>query len=310
MKKLLVYMDSEWVCREDDSTDYVVRTIREDHSKDLSVTVTGDADPSLAENYDAVMCRFDIPLKTEFLKAVAKYDDGSRLFINPPLAKLQYSDKRYLERFAGTDILPETLISNDPIELAGFMQDLRSNGYDLVSKPIDGNGGKGIYKLSRVKGSVEHSEIHIGSKGRSELESIANDLTAQGSNTIVLQRFLDGIQKYGDTRVNTIFYEPATALLRMPKEGSFKGNVSAGASEIKTYLGDRDIEIVDQIRPFLEEQKATWVGIDILGSNSGRYFGEVNFSSPGNLYEADMANENKSGVEFLIQGIKDWSPEI
>ena len=38
-------------------------------------------------------------------------------------------------------------------------------------------------------------------------------------------------------------------------------------------------------------------------------FGEVNFSSPGNLYEADSVNGNKKGVEFLIQRIKDWRPK-
>jgi glutathione synthase len=309
MKNLLAYMDSDLIGNIDDSTDYLVREILENHSQELSIQVSGDANPELAKDYDVVLCRFDIPLKTKFLEDVAKYDDGSRLFINPPLSKLEYSDKRYLERFIDSDIIPETLISDDSSQLAQFMQDIRGEGYDLVSKPLDGNGGRGIYKLSRVKGSVKDSEIHIGSEKKAGLEDIAMDLTSNGTNQIVLQRFLDGIEKYGDTRVNTVFYEPASAIVRLPKEGSFKGNISSGASSDKIELIERDYEIIDQVKPFLEETRGTWVGIDIIGSNSGRYFGEVNFSSPGNLYEADKVNGNKKGVEFLIQRIKDWRPK-
>ena len=98
-------MDRDLIGNVDDSTDYLVREILENHSQELSVQVSGDANPELAKDYDVVLCRFDIPLKTKFLEDVAKYDDGSRLFLNPPLSKLEYSDKGYLERFIGSDTL-------------------------------------------------------------------------------------------------------------------------------------------------------------------------------------------------------------
>ena len=59
-------MDSHLIGNVDDSTDYLVREILENHSQELSVQVSGDANPELAKDYDVVLCRFDIPLKTKF----------------------------------------------------------------------------------------------------------------------------------------------------------------------------------------------------------------------------------------------------
>lgn len=306
-KKILVYMDRKAMSDSTDSTAYVVRNLADD--REFDVKVSDVPDPGLAKDCRVVFCRFDIPVKYDFLTALSEYDDGSRLFINPPLTKRDFSDKRYLQGFADAGIIPETLISNDPVVLAEFIQGMSESGYNLVSKPIDGNGGKGIYRLSNSQVLKTAEDISIRNRSRFEMEDLANRLTDRGENPIVLQKFLDGVERYGDTRVNVLFYEPVSAILRMPKEGSFKGNLSAGAKEAPAKLVERDFEILERIAPFIRERRAIWTGVDILGSDAGRYLGEINFPSPGALYDADLINGNKKGIEFLVEGIRKWEPE-
>ncbi len=301
-------MDEHYIGRADDSSDYIVRNMLKDSRFDVAVST--EPDVNLAKDYEVVMCRFDIPLKEEFLESLAKYDDGSRLFINPPLSKLDYSDKRYLSLFQESDILPETYIGNDNRELALFIKSVRDSGRDLVSKPIDGNGGKGIYKLVREgEDSSEREILSIGRKSFGELEILANGLTGEDNRDIVLQEYVPGIERHGDTRVNVLFYNPVNALLRLPAEGGYKCNISSGGRVVATELVDRDYQILDEIMPFIKDRGAVWAGVDIFGSDSGRYLGEINFPSPGALYETDCVHGSTEGLDSILEGINDWSPD-
>jgi len=287
MKKVLVYMDKELIGVENDSTDYLVRNIGNDNYFDIKVS--SEENPELAKDYDVVLCRFDLPLKREFLKELSKYDDGDRLFINPPETKLNYSNKGYLKKFADNGILPDTHIGSNPYEIAEFMRDLKS---DVISKPIEANKGRGIEKID-------------GRRSLSELVEDSIRLTNNGSEEIVVQRFIDKIEEYGDKRVNVLFYEPINAVLRFPGDNSFLCNTSAGGSSVKTSITDKDREIIEKIEPFLRENRGVWAGVDIIGP----YLGEINFPSPGLLYRTDIFNENKEGTNYLIENIKKWSPK-
>lgn len=270
---------------EDDSTDYLLRRLRSKYPQEFNVQVSTKANPELAKDADIVLCRFEIPIKPDFLKALSKYDDGTRIFINPPETKLNYVDKSYLERFVGTDILPETIISTNPSDLAYFMSQTKPK---VVSKPLDENGGRGIKK------------IEINGQSISELEEIARGLTEEGKKKIILQKFIEGVEQYGDKRINVIFGEPVNAMLRLPKKGSFLCNLKAGGHMVKTTITPQDRQILEQTEDFIEEIGATWVGVDVIGP----YLGEINVSSPGNLYEADILDKNTKGVEAIINNLR------
>ncbi len=285
MKNVLVYMNEDHLKNVDDSTSYVVRTLRSKYSDEFNVQVSTEANPELAKDANIIFCRFEIPIKSDFLNALSKYDDGTRTFINPPETKLNYVDKSYLERFVGMDVMPETIISASPSDLAYFMQQTKPR---VISKPLDENGGKGI------------SKVEVNGQSISELEEIARGLTNEGQKKMILQRFIEGVEQCGDKRINVLFGEPVSAMLRLPKKGSYLCNLSAGGNMVKTTITKQDRKILEQTQEFIEEIGATWAGVDVIG----QYLGEINVSSPGNLYEADFLNGNSNGVEALVKHLR------
>ena len=69
---------------------------------------------------------------------------------------------------------------------------------------------------------------------------------------------------------------------------------------VKTTITPQDRQILEQTEDFIEEIGATWVGVDVIGP----YLGEINVSSPGNLYEADILDKNTKGVEAIINNLR------
>ena len=97
------------------------------------------------------------------------------------------------------------------------------------------------------------------------------------------QEFLPEI-KEGDKRILLINGKPVDyALARMPAEGSFKGNLAAGAKGIGQPLSERDRYLCAQIAPMLIEKGLIFVGLDVIGD----YITEINVTSPTCIRELD-----------------------
>jgi len=76
-----------------------------------------------------------------------------------------------------------------------------------------------------------------------------------------------------DKRILLINGKPIDyALARMPAEGSFKGNLAAGATGVGQPLSDRDRYLCEQIAPTLKAKGLMFVGLDVIGD----YITEIN----------------------------------
>lgn len=103
---------------------------------------------------------------------------------------------------------------------------------DVIFKPLDGMGGKGIFR--------------IGQDGMN-LGSVIEGLTDSGRHTIMAQRYLPEI-KDGDKRVLMINGEPADyCLARIPSMGETRGNLAAGGRGVAQPLSDSDRELANTI---------------------------------------------------------------
>jgi glutathione synthase len=69
----------------------------------------------------------------------------------------------------------------------------------------------------------------------------------------------------------------------MPAEGSFKGNLAAGATGVGQPLSDRDRYLCEQIAPTLKAKGLMFVGLDVIGD----YITEINVTSPTCIRELD-----------------------
>jgi glutathione synthase len=143
---------------------------------------------------------------------------------------------------------------------------IREHG-DVVAKPLDGMGGKSIFRIRQ---------------GDSNLNVILETLTAGGALTM-LQRYLPEIRD-GDKRILLVDGEPVPyALARIPQGDEFRGNLAAGGKGKGQPLSERDFWIAGQLGPWLRDHGMLFVGLDVIGD----YLTEVNVTSPTCLRELD-----------------------
>ncbi|MBR9704903.1 hypothetical protein GOV12_05805 [Candidatus Pacearchaeota archaeon] len=287
--KALVYMNEDDLDDSRTSGSYLIKTIRENFPERFDLKVTSKPDVDIASDYDVIISRFN-PVRLDFLKRLNIYDDGSRLFVNPPKTQMKYADKTHLRSVNG-GVIPVTYIGSDPFAIATFMKSLRIVGKDVLVKPVIGYGGQGVRRLGLNGESV------------TQLEMLANDLTDYGRNEFVVQEYLDGIERCGDKRIHVLFGESVTPILRFPKKG-YVCNLASGGTGVKSELDSEDRRILNGIMPFLRRNGIVWAGVDIMGSSSGRkYLGEVNLAAPGALIDTDEIYGNDYCVNTLIRKI-------
>jgi glutathione synthase len=158
------------------------------------------------------------------------------------------------------------LFSRDESALRAF----HAEHGDVIYKPVDGMGGMGIF--------------HVDPSGRN-LGAIIEQLSANGTRTIVAQKYLPAIRD-GDKRILMIDGEPVPyCLARIPKEGETRGNLAAGGRGEARPLTERDRWIAAQVGPELRARGLLFVGLDVIGD----YLTEINVTSPTCAREIDSA---------------------
>jgi glutathione synthase len=192
--------------------------------------------------------------------------------VNKPSSLRDANEKLFALNFP--DCIPETLVSSNIDKLSEFISKIKT----AVVKPLDGMGGTDIFKLT---------------KGDKNIEEVLLKITNQGSRFIMAQEFLPEI-KHGDKRILLINGKPIDyALARIPAEGSFKGNLAAGAKGVGQPLSARDRHLCSQIAPMLIEKELMFVGLDVIGD----YITEINVTSPTCIRELDSQfNLNISSI--------------
>jgi len=227
--------------------------------------------------FDVILMRKDPPFNMDYIYAtylLEQAENDGVLVVNKPQSLRDANEKLFALNFS--HCMPSTLISTQIDQIKSFIKAEKT----VVVKPLDGMGGNDIFKLS---------------EGDSNIDEVLNYLTHQGTRQILTQTFLADIAK-GDKRILLINGKPIDyALARMPAEGSFKGNLAAGATGVGQPLSDRDYYLCEQIGPTLKDKGLMFVGLDVIGD----YITEINVTSPTCIRELDAQfNLNIAGVLF------------
>ena len=216
-------------------------------------------------NIDVVFMRKDPPFDMDYIYAtylLEQAENSGTLVVNKPSSLRDANEKLFALNFP--ECIPETLVSSNIKKLSEFISKIKT----AVVKPLDGMGGTDIFKLT---------------KGDKNIEEVLLKITNQGSRFIMAQEFLPEI-KDGDKRILLINGKPVDyALARIPAEGSFKGNLAAGAKGVGQPLSARDRHLCSQIAPMLIEKELMFVGLDVIGD----YITEINVTSPTCIRELD-----------------------
>jgi glutathione synthase len=210
---------------------------------------------------DIVLMRQDPPFDMAYITAthLLEHVHPQTLVVNDPVHVRNAPEKLFVTHFEG--LLPPTLITSDPIEIAAF----RAEHKDIIVKPLFGNGGAGVFHIT---------------PGDENLNALLELFTQLYREPVIVQRYLPEVRE-GDKRIILIDGEPAGAVNRVPKAGEARSNLHVGGTATKAALTAREREICEAIGPTLRERGLVFVGIDVIGA----FLTEINVTSPTGLQE-------------------------
>ncbi len=213
----------------------------------------------------AILMRTDPPVDADYLHDTQLLDFARRqgaLVVNDPRGLRDFNEKLAALQFP--ECCPPTLVSRDAAALKAFVAEQG----DAVLKPLDGMGGRSIFRARH---------------GDANLNVILETLTANGRHLAMAQRYLPEIRD-GDKRVLLIDGEPVEyALARIPQGDEFRGNLAAGGRGEGRPLTPREREIAARVGPEMRRRGMLFVGLDIIGD----YMTELNVTSPTGVRELE-----------------------
>lgn len=214
-------------------------------------------------NFDAVLVRREPPLDQEYIATTWLLEraeaEGVRVFNRPALLR-QYGDKLGIAEFP--ELTPPTLVSRQLAQLQGFIEEQR----DVILKPLDGAGGRGVFRVHR------HD---------SNRNVILETLTRQGSQTIMAQRYLSEI-KQGDRRILVIAGKVVPyCLVRIAKAGEARASLETGAQVSAREITRHERGVAEELAGWLNQRGVFFAALDLIGD----YLCEINLTCPAGLVE-------------------------
>ncbi len=189
------------------------------------------------------------------------------IVLNDPDRLAKAMNKMYFQMFP-EEVSPKTLITRDFSEIKSFAKD---HGGDMVIKPLQGSGGKGVF-LVRPDDLPNLNQM---------IEAVIRD------GYVVAQEYLPDAAK-GDTRLFLMNGRPLlykgkyAAFRRVRTGGDVRSNLHAEGSIEKAEIGDEALRIAEIVRPKLVQDGMFLVGLDIVGNK----LMEINVFTPGGLASA------------------------
>ena len=225
----------------------------------------GETIQQSAESFDLVFMRKDPPFDMNYINTTYLLEQAEQqgvLVVNKPSSLRDCNEKFFTTAFP--DLLPPQIVASRIDDLIRFHNECE----DVVFKPLDGMGGKGIFRVKR-----DDPNLNV----------ILETLTQNEATAIVGQQFIPEIQD-GDKRILLIDGAPVShSLARIPKAGETRGNLAAGGVGVAQPLTDRDREIADAVGPELTRRGLIFTGIDVIGD----WLTEVNVTCPTCIRELD-----------------------
>jgi glutathione synthase len=211
--------------------------------------------------FDVVLMRQDPPFDMAYITAthLLEHIHPRTLVINDPAHVRNAPEKLFVTHFP--DLMPPTLISSHPEEIRAF----RAEHRDIIVKPLFGNGGAGVFHVTRDD---------------ENLNALLEMFTKLGREPVIVQRYLPEVRE-GDKRVILVDGVAAGAVSRVPAKGEARANLHVGGKATKTALTAREQAICAAIGPALKARGLVFVGIDVIGD----YLTEINVTSPTGIQE-------------------------
>ncbi len=213
---------------------------------------------NLAE-VDVVLLRQDPPFDLAYITTthILERIHPKTLVVNDPRSVRDAPEKLLVMDFP--ELMPATLISRDRAAIESF----RERHGEVVMKPLYGNGGAAVFKVSR-------RDPNFG--------SLFDLFSVTMREPWVIQQFLPAVAQ-GDKRIILVDGAPLGAVNRVPQGDDIRSNMVRGGAANATQLTAREQEICAAIGPELKRRGLLFAGIDVIDG----YLTEINVTSPTGL---------------------------
>lgn len=225
------------------------------------------------DDYDVIMMRLPRPIPDGFFEFLEEeFED--KIIINRPSGIEETSSKAFLLQLK--KVCPPIALVNNVYQINDFKIQ-----HDLVLKPLENYGGKGIVKIEDYK-AYDNGEVL----------DYRDFLKKYHKNPVPMlaMKYLKNVSN-GDKRVLVVNGKVLGASLRMPAKGSWLANVSQGGYAVKTGITKEEYEIAEYISPILKSKGIIIFGFDTLEDDNGkRVLSEINTLSIGGFNDATHAS--------------------
>src|SRR6476661_2062716 len=177
----------------------------------------------LGREVDVVLMRQNPPFDLGYITATHLLERlrGETLVVNDPAAVRDSPEKVWVLDFAR--FMPPTMVTRSVGAARKFLEE---HG-EIVLKPLHGNAGKAVFKISR---------------DGANLAALMELFNATYREPHVLQAFVPEVAD-GDKRIVLVDGEFAGAINRRPAQGEIRSNLAAGGTAEAAELTDAEREI-------------------------------------------------------------------
>lgn len=212
---------------------------------------------------DVVFNRKDPPFDIDYLYLTQLLGllEPKVFVVNSPRGLQKANEKLYILEW--TKWIPPTLVTNDPEKIEAFW---RKQKTDVILKPLDQKGGKGIRLLAK-----KSARAHW----------ILGQATSGGTRWIMAQKFIKQGLTQGDKRILLLDGKVIGVFRRLPKKGEFRANLTLGGTSKTASLTQQERRLVRSLFPKLKKDGLYFVGLDVV---AGRLI-EINVTSPAGITE-------------------------
>lgn len=235
-------------------------------------------------DYDLILLRVPRPVSDEFFIFLEDHFDP-KYIINRPSGIKKTGSKEFLLQFPELSV-PMKLVKTveEALELSRKM--------DIVLKPLEDYGGKGLLK---IKGDQLW-------KGNEEVELSKLSENFDHENGMLAMKYLSRVSR-GDKRIIVSNGKIMVSTIRYPAKDSWLCNVAQGGSSEMAQPSPHEKKIAEQISPVLKEHGVIFYGFDTLLSDKGkRVLSEINTLSIGGIAPAEE-NSGRKIAPLIVKGI-------
>lgn len=244
--------------------------------------------------FDLVWLRLPRPIPDGFFDFLEKRFPN-QIILNRPWGIETSSDKSWLLNVH--QLCPPIRLCKTIEEIDAF-----SRSFEIVIKPLEDYGGRGIVRVNNGQVINGDKEIPI-----SEYASELTDQLARGG--YLGMKFLKGVSA-GDKRVVVANGQVIGGILRMPAAGSWLCNASQGGEGHVTEVDEAEIRMAKVLHEKLAPLGIAIFGMDtLMGDGGERVLSEVNTLSIGGIAPLDEISDIPAS-EMVAKNLIDFAKNI